>query len=334
MLKKISYLLLLVLGFVLLIELALQLLNFPFESNTHFSFECTPSTCYKKDSLGLKLLTGSYQITINEGLSYTVTHNKDFQRIVSYKEIADTEKEIDFFGCSFAYGWGIDDSLTLPFLLQSSDTTVKINNYCVPGFGTLQAYIILKKKIDQELIPDVVIINYMNIHEDRNLLTRGFQSNLLPAEGVLNTQEPFFYPKLLDLEGSVNYEYIDIAEVYKPTVGSSHLKLAKLIEQTRINKGNLNLNELKSSIYLIAQLNELCKENNIRLIVAELLHNNVTSPLLIAACDSLGIECVDVSPPNMNDYNNAPYDLHPNAAAHQIYFTKLYSYLKGKESAL
>ena len=48
------------------------------------------------------------------------------------------QKSLNFFGGSFAFGFGLNDNETMPYLLQKYLKNWKIENYGINGYGVHQ----------------------------------------------------------------------------------------------------------------------------------------------------------------------------------------------------
>src|SRR5262249_10125369 len=57
-------------------------------------------------------------------------------------------KAIDrVFGCSFTYGWLVNDAETYPYLLQAALPEYRIVNFAVPGYGNVQSLLQFKRAL-------------------------------------------------------------------------------------------------------------------------------------------------------------------------------------------
>src|SRR4028119_231643 len=89
---------------------------------------------FTKDSeLGYKHLPGKFKVILNGNYSFNATHLNNSLRIThplnTYNQFS-KKPEIWIFGCSFTYGWSLNDRETYPWLLQD-----KLPKYGIVNFG-------------------------------------------------------------------------------------------------------------------------------------------------------------------------------------------------------
>ncbi|GHC00845.1 hypothetical protein GCM10010080_12740 [Thermomonas carbonis] len=79
--------------------------------------------------------------------------------------------EIWFLGCSFTFGVGVDDQQAYPALLaQKAWPTAQVRNFSVSGWGTTQAYLVLKNLLTEKTKPRAILYGWINHHRQRNYL--------------------------------------------------------------------------------------------------------------------------------------------------------------------
>ena len=95
----------------------------------------------------------------------------EFGRRTTINSEADADKFAVFFGCSFLFGEGAEDSETIPSLFAESADGFRAYNYGVPGYGTQQMLAKLQSGTIRDEIPEqrgVVIYLYLEeVHEPR-----------------------------------------------------------------------------------------------------------------------------------------------------------------------
>jgi hypothetical protein len=79
-------------------------------------------------------------------------------------------RDIIFIGCSFTHGWGLNDEETFAWKVQAALPDWNVHNFGVNGYGTCQAYILLKRLFEQKKwYKPVVIYGFIDYHEQRNV---------------------------------------------------------------------------------------------------------------------------------------------------------------------
>lgn len=326
--KKVLYITVTTLVLFLILEIILRLLGY---SPVTFNQKITtsPELCYTTDSLGVSLKAGTYSMNINDCVTFNITHTKDKTRITSKKEITATD-EIFIFGCSFAYGTGVNDQQTYPYLLQSLLPNYKVNNYSVPGSGTIQSYLYLKKKLEEGKRPKIVVLSYATFHEERNLLTRDFEAKL--AAGITFQEgfklSTFQYPQCSIVDHKVHVEYVDVVKNFYKIPFVNYSAIATFADQTWNNISHKKTRGFLVSELLFKDINTLAKKYNFKLIIADVSYNE-KSKEIEEICFKNNLEYINISPDaSKGNYSLAPCDFHPNAAAHNVFANKLYNYIK------
>lgn len=288
------------------------------------------------ENKGFILGEGTFKVTINDSVKYTVTH-KDGHRPTSFEE-KDTSIDISdkpriaLIGGSFNYGMGVDDTLAYPYILQEEGFKKKydIYNYCVPGYGTYQSIYNFKTREDFKTY-DAVILHYASFHDERNVLTPTYRVAL--HHGFLNSSD-----EIREKYKAAKFPYFDIEK------GESHVSMDKLYKNWWLREYSSTVNFVQSiadnasptyqqfrdiPMKIIEDFNEaICKPNNIHLIIATITSNKQTDRIK-TFCEEKGIKTVDLFVDyTKEELSNLPYDSHPNAKAHRMYAEKMYLYLK------
>jgi hypothetical protein len=331
---KAAYVLYLALIVPIGLELSLRLLGYQPFRQVDYQIESSPSNCiiahYK---LGFALHPGDFEVTINDGLHYSVRHGSDSLR-VSDETVApgEVEDSIYFFGCSYTYGMGVDDSLTFPYLVSRNWPNGLIKNFGVPGYGTVQTLLQLEKLIAGGEIPDIAIINYADFHDERNALTPryrrdlylGYQrSNPSVKQSMQSSQLPFAVKN----EAGLVIDFCSWDQLYDQWRYRETFALVNLLQDWSDRNLMRTIDKEGSSRQLFSVIKALCDQAGIRLIVTGLTPS-VTTQNLLADLREMRIETLDISVDLASDqYRNAPYDDHPNQSAHAVFAKKITAYL-------
>ena len=282
---------------------------------------------------GFILGDGTFNVTINDSVKYTVTHKNGY-RPTSFEieDISSQKPKIALIGGSFNYGMGVDDTLSYPYILQKErfKNQYNISNYCMPGYGTYQS-IYNFKTLENYKEHKAVILHYASFHDERNVLTPTYRVAL--HHGFLNSNE-----EIRQKYKVAKFPYYDIEK------GETHAPMDKLYRnwwlreyssainffQSIMDNADPSYNEYrKIPTKIIEDFNEnICKPNGIHLIIATITSDEQTKKVT-AFCENKGIKTVDLFVDyTQTELSNLPYDSHPNAKAHRIYAEKMYEYLK------
>lgn len=322
--KQLLHLLFIVITTFILLETVIRLCGVtPFQVQP-FQIQSTPDFCLMPNATyGFGLNPGEFDVTMNDAIEYTCTHNADSMRIVSYSPSTTFDKTIDIHGCSFTYGMSVDDSLTFPFLLQKEFSNQRFRNFAVPGFGNIQALIHLQNQIRTGDLPNIIVICYTDFHDERNALNTSYRKSLYHGFLNANTQvKPLFHTSKIPFYAlNQGVQYQDWNNIYHNWTGRNYLASVNSI-QDAIEKMTENDGKTTTHQILLA-IHKLCQQHEIQLIFAPLTNNDNTT-FTQQFCEQNGLTVFDIGLDLMNPmYNNLPHDIHPNKVAHQIFSERL-----------
>ena len=326
----------------LIVELGLRLCGIGPYLPHHYKLEADPIGCLLPSKyFGLSLKPGQFSITINEKLSFQATHGADSTRITHLPEISPPKDapKLYIHGCSFTYGLGVDDSLTYPFLVHQ-ETPFHVTNFAVPGFGSLQALLLTLQHLKDSQKPDILLLNYLHFHDERNSFTRPYRNQLqLALELNENTlwqhqQLPFSikewgftYASLG--KDSLRFHTIKAAEMYRHFPLRKHLATVNQAENAYNHISSLFSREQNNKVTqrIIKSLHTHCQQHDIRLIIS-IMTKDIYAKKLQAFCQSSQIETLDLAIDFENPtFTLQPYDGHPSAAAHRVFADRIKTYL-------
>lgn len=323
--KRIGYWMFIVLLIPICFEGALWVLQYRPYQQVEYVIQSTPSDCLiSHPDLGFGLNPGKYSVTINGGLSYSVTHGPDSLRITSPEHILDSLPQLWLLGCSYTYGMGVNDEETFAWQLQEKHPEYRVRNFGVPGFGTVQSYLQLKRLLASGEIPASVILNYADFHDERNVLApryrhalsvgfRGADSSI--SEVMRGSSIPFV--SLNDKSLLIQSAAWD--SLYQDWRGRATFASINFWQTFSDNIHQYDLAPRKTTILLIRKMDSICRNRQIPFAVMGLTQTKETESLL-QTLDSLSISTQDISVDLQDStYNHLPFDSHPNALAHRKY---------------
>lgn len=311
------------------LEIALRILQYQAYQHQAFRIASDPAFCLlPHHQLGFALNPGEYEVRINQGLTYTVTHDADSLRTCGTSDSSRDLPILALLGCSYTYGIGISDSQSYGFLLQSLLPQFHVKNYAVPGYGTVQSYLQLQKMIRNDQKPEIAVIHFADFHHDRNALTPIFRKTLHMGYERSHQQ----VPQLMQSsrvpyirEDSILWE--NWANVYQNWPGRENWPTVHFLQEVA---DRIQLHQLApeaQSEQIFSMIQEFCQLHNIRLVVVG-LNLQVRTQRTLQNLQQKGLETLDLSLDLTNSmYNNFPFDTHPNAIAHQHFAVNLQEYL-------
>ena len=281
---------------------------------------------YAKDaSLGYVHLPGQYTITLNHSYSFRATYGDDRLRITHTPvEAALDKEEIWIFGCSFTDGWSLNDEETYAWVLQEKLPAYEVRNFGVDGYGNLQALIQMKEALaSNRKPPRVAIVTYASFHDQRNTFLRSWRKLSVPYNKLVAPFQPYARltrdNRLEFFTGPVEYEEFPLMR---------RSAFAHFIE-TRYNLWEdsfYHSNDVSRAI--LREFADLCRRNNIKLVVAG-IYNDATTQDVLRYCEREGWLATDISVDLRAAENmNLPHDSHPSPLANRRYAQKLETFLR------
>lgn len=194
--------------------------------------------------------------------------------------------EVWILGCSFTFGAGVEDHETYAYQLASEAwPTTRVRSFAFSGWGTTNAYLVLKDYLSRGLRPDVVLYGWISHHRERNYLRQSWF-------GPNNAQ---LVPHFEAEEGRLRW------------LGFEENAAASWPDGPALDEKEFAVTEA-----LIREMVRLCKEHGIPfvLVVLQNLEDRVTRNL----AGEPGLHILDVSRMSNVVY---PRDGHPMATWHQ-----------------
>jgi hypothetical protein len=90
-----------------------------------------------------------------------------------------TEKRLALLGCSFTVGFGLTDTATYAWKLQTMFPKLSVRNYGTSGYSTYQSLLLMDRVLGQGQAPQVVLYGLLDDHENRNVASTAWLSALL-----------------------------------------------------------------------------------------------------------------------------------------------------------
>ncbi|MFS8117852.1 MAG: SGNH/GDSL hydrolase family protein [Microcoleus sp.] len=325
--RLITYLIFPILLSVTTAEVALRVAGYkPWQiENVDVAVEPKGNFFTKDSELGYKHLPGKFKVTLNGNYSFNATHLNNSLRIThplnTYNK-SSTKPEIWILGCSFTYGWSLNDNETYAWLLQAKLPQYEIVNFGVNGYGTLHSFIQFKEALKQGNKPKIAVIAYAGFHDRRNTLLRARRKQMAAWNKLGILLQP---DARLDGKNNFTYSMTKLEYDEWPLMRVSALVNFLEVNYNQFEEGLYKSHDVSKAI--IEEFNRLAEANGVKLVVAGI---NAGSAKMLEELSQEGIATVDISvdlkiPAN----NNLPHDLHPSAIANRQYADKLENFLQG-----
>lgn len=293
----------------------------------------SPPGMFRADEeCGYAYVPGEYRFDFHSGYACTATIGPGGRRVTSPPDslagsttslvgepaAADMRPEIWLFGCSYTFGYSVNDAETYAWRLQERFPENHVVNFAVDGYGTIQSLVQLQRELATGRRPRVAVLAYADFHDVRSIGARQHLKNLKTAGKLADAQIPIGE---IDSSGELELRYRPMAITPFPLIGVS--ALAHTLERAYNSVDAKLRGGEEVGAAAIAAMSDACREAEVPFVLAGLTDAPRTAARLQAARDRGDVATsiyVDTSRP---EYNNLPHDGHPSAAAHAIYAEKL-----------
>ncbi len=278
----------------------------------------------KHATLGYTHIPGRFAVTLNKGAPFSATHLPNTLRVThpidSYGE-SRRKEEIWIFGCSFTYGWGLNDEETYPWLLQERFPESEIVNFGVGGYGTIHSLLQFRDALRIKS-PKVAVLAYGDFQDDRNTFLRRRRK----AVAAVNNLGPLVQPYArLDAQGGL--QYLFAAVEYTEFPGMRYSAFAHFIENQYNQFEDSFIHSHDVSKALILEMAKVAREHNVTFVIAGISGADGTLEVLKVANEH-GLLSVDISVDSRVPANTLPTDRHPSAVANRKYAEALEGFLR------
>jgi lysophospholipase L1-like esterase len=156
-------------------EVFIRLHNHALPARTALSIHVEPSGkhMYQPDErLGYTLVPHQrLTVTLDKVGKFVATTTDCGHRATSQKtDCKSTKPQIWIFGCSYTFGWVLNDQESYPWRLQALLPEYDIVNFGTSGYSTLQSLIQLENEVREGKKPRLAILAYLTFHDERNTL--------------------------------------------------------------------------------------------------------------------------------------------------------------------
>lgn len=276
----------------------------------------------RHDTLGFVHVPGRIGVTFPTGYKVTVTNLDSGLRITHPLDTygANGKEEIWIFGCSFDYGWGLNDNQAFPWLLQERFPEYEVVSFAQCGYGTLQSLLQLRDAFETRGEPSIAVLTYALFHAARNTLLPRWRKGFFYYNTLGPLQQPY---ARLGRDGKLRIR-MSSAE-YKGWPFMRHSALIHSLEEKfdlLMEKHVIRSEEVTKA--LIKEFARECAERDVELVIARISFDPNTAEM-IEFCKREGVPTLDISVDYImkREYNLLPHDNHPNDAAHRVYADRL-----------
>ena len=262
--------------------------------------------------LGFRPQKGEYTISLlidstPKPLKFRVTIKRDGYRATQLAPGKSQKHIVAVFGCSFSWGWGIDDDRTFPWLLQKWLKNTQVLNFAGPGYGNVHALLQMPEFLALPGDCKIAVFSYCDFHLPRNVAAPSRLSEFLSIHGIGLMHHPQAF---LAADGSLHVRSVPLLPVDKKDPSRDYM--------------------LEVSRKIFDRIIEMCRLAGVISILA--FQSGPDNDPIVKYCGQIGFHIVDIRVDNLNKkFNKLPYDLHPNEEAHFIYAKRLLKVIENLE---
>ncbi|MCE7992878.1 MAG: hypothetical protein HEP71_12895 [Roseivirga sp.] len=315
--------------FVLCMELALRILGWGTFYVDDYSIRTEPENAFIGHSeLGIQLNPGQYRIILNDSVRFTATHGEGNYRVIPAGK-NELNPAVLMLGCSFTYGYGVNDDENFVSLLQKEFPDFNFRNAGVIGYGTVQSLMQLREAIKKDSL-QAVVLNFSSFHLMRNGLSQTYRSNLKmgyqrSSQTVESLMREARFPYINSCDLKINYQPWET--MYTNWYGREWSAIVNWQQLADDRRKDARIDELMVAMCIIHEIVNLCEDRGI----------------------AFGLVCLDTTPeteelnralPEIDWLNagfdftnealtNLPYDSHPSAEGHAYLAEKMKPFLTG-----
>lgn len=301
---------------LLFLEILLRILGYRPYSNDDYKVSSTPSKPYVADNeFGIRLNEGVFTLTLNNAVKFTATHQSNGERKTPGSVKSDAP-EILFLGCSFTYGYGVNDEETFPAIIQKKHEYWSIRNAAVVGYGTTQHLLQLRERLDKNP-PECVILSLSSVHLMRTVLSRRYRSNLRigyrrSSGEVDDRMKGARFPYMTEC-GKVEYQ--EWESMYPEIWGRYWLATSNFLQMRYDQMQEPDCDPVEITACILTEMRELCEKKGVKFGVICLDSNHETAAVK-EKVPEIPWKNVGFSFKSKR-FTHLPHDSHPNQKGHR-----------------
>lgn len=327
-------------------EIALRLNGISAQAERESNFVVEPSGFFHYDSIcGWQNGKGSYAVFREGKKAFEFRVNESGNRFIAGQDSQPIKHApvIHVYGCSYTFGFSVDDTSTGCYKLQQMLPGVQVVNKGVPAYGLAQMYLSLQHSLSNGDTPQIAVFNYSDFHDLRTPISKQWSLAIresIPQDGKAKFENwalPYFEYKNNSLQlGSCAFK--ELSKPWALAEVSSVILVFNSIYNSYLDGENAAYRH-KISHETAVEIMRYCKAHNIVPVFAYILNSNDVNTFSENAAPMTDIQN-DIA--RMGYYTvNYGIDIrdkryknkgwgHPNAAAHSIFATTLKNFLLQK----
>ena len=321
--KKNFLLLLFSISFVLtFIEVFLLITNHKVDFSFKKNDDISKNVKYEKTFLGYQPKAGTHNhLIISNGkilINSTYTIGKDGFRVTPRESNNDYTKNINLFGGSYTFGWGLNDNETLPYFLQKNLQNWNVKNFAINGYGVHQ--MLAQIENNPKILKDVNILITNNFHTLRSSCKKDYSFGT--PKYIIDDNHNL---KRSGYCGNLFLTKFQLPKIFGSIINRSEIK--KLLDKVFVKPNDINSMDIDIYISIIKRIKELIDENNQEFFVGYIETSlNDLDKIIFQEFKKENIDYINLSLEPKKDYEL--YDGHPNKEANIKRSLMILEYIK------
>ena len=321
--KKNFLLLLFSISFVFtFIEIFLFITNHKVDFSFKKNDDISKNIKYEKTFLGYQPKPGTHNHVITSNgktlINSTYTIGKDGFRVTPRESNNDYTKNINFFGGSYTFGWGLNDNETLPYFLQQNRQNWNVKNFAINGYGVHQ--MLAQIENDSKILKDINILITSNFHASRSSCKKDYSFGT--PKYIIDDN---YNLKRSGYCGNLFLTKFQLPKIFGSIINRSEIK--KLLDKVFIKSNDINSMDIDIYISIIKRIKELIDENNQEFFVGYIENSfNDLDKIIFQEFKKKNIDYINLTLEPKKDYEL--YDGHPNKEANIKRSLMILEYIK------
>lgn len=223
----------------------------------------------------------------------------------------DRARELLLVGCSFTFGWGVNDQDSFAWKLQEQLPRYEVSNHGVGGYGTYQSLLTLERLLADGPPPARVLYGYMQGHEFRNVAHPVWTFSLTKYARQRMVEVPFC---TVDGDGHLHRQ---APERYPEWPLQGHSALVNFLEESYMRRKVPERTAQAQAVtdQLLLEMAELCRRHGVKFGMLLLLADDAMRDHYVRLLREHDVELIDCARPLTPD-KKVPGDGHPNELLH------------------
>jgi len=286
--------------------------------------------------LGYKNVPGEHVVRIkrrSQTWEFRATINQDGYRRTSGRAVETTDPiQIWLFGCSYVWGFPLNDEDTIPWLLQVDLPHARVRSLACNSYGNVQALLQLQDAEKRaERLPDIAVFFYNPFHKRRNIADPAWLRSTWDAQKSVESVDRYQLGKC----ARAGFGERGIGKCARAGLDERGNFTILLVPRTPTPIGETTEpNEyfrVKMTNTIFFRLASFCKTHGITAIFAiqsKEQHDEVISYTSHLTGFRVADISFDLDENGGYKYRCKPFDSHPNRLAHREYEKRLLPFVK------